>query len=192
VITVLALAALGYLVGSVPTGVLAGRLRGVDPREVGSGRIGAANTYRALGLAGAALVALGDLSKGLVMALLALHFAGGALAVGVVGVATVMGQVWSIFLLARAGRGVATSAGVALAFAPLAAAAAAVVLFGLIKLTRITSLASLSSAVVLVGLVALTTRDPGWTLLAAVLCVIVWLTHLDNLRRLLAGTERRV
>ena len=183
------LAAAGYLLGAIPTGVLVGRLYGADPRAVGSGRVGATNAFRAMGWRGGGLVALGDLAKGLVITLLALRFTGGMpLQVGLVGLCTVLGQVWSIFLLGRGGRGVATSAGVALALWPLGALVAAVVLALVIKLGRMVSLASLLAAAALVGYVALAVRDLGWTLVAVALCLTVWFSHLDSIRRLAAGT----
>lgn len=187
------LAAAGYLLGSIPTGVLVGRLYGADPRAVGSGRVGATNAFRAMGWRGGALVALGDLAKGLVITLVALRLtAGTPLQVGLVSLCTVLGQVWSIFLRGRGGRGVATSAGVALALWPLGALVAAAVLTLVIKLGRMVSLASLLAASALVGYVALVARDLGWTLVAVALCLTVWFSHLDSIRRLAAGTERRV
>ena len=189
----LVLAAAGYLVGSIPTGVLVGRLYGADPRAVGSGRVGATNSFRAMGWRGGTLVALGDLAKGLVLTLLAVRLTSGApLAVGVVGLSTVLGQVWSVFLRGRGGRGVATSAGVALALWPLGALVAAGVLALVIRLGRMASLASLLAAAALVGYVALVARDLGWTLVAVALCLTVWFSHLDSIRRLAAGSERRV
>ena len=187
------LAGAGYLLGSIPTGVLVGRLYGADPRDVGSGRVGATNSFRAMGWRGGALVAAFDLAKGLVVTLLALRLTPGSpLAVGVVGVGTVLGQVWSVFLRGRGGRGVATSAGVALALWPLGTLVAAAVLALVIKVGRRVSLASLLAAAALVGYVALVVRDLGWTLVAVALCLTVWFSHLDSLRRLAEGTERRV
>ncbi len=184
----------GYLVGSIPTGVLAGRLLGrPDPRDVGSGRVGATNSLRAMGPGGGVLVAAVDLAKGLGLALLARRLTGGSpLEVGTVGLATVLGQVWSVFLLGRGGRGVATSAGVALAIYPPAMLVAAAVLVLAIRIGRIVSAASLLAAAALVAAVAVGTRQAGWTLVAAALCLTVWLAHLDSIRRLAAGTEPRL
>lgn len=179
--------------GGIPTGLLVARRRGVDLRQEGSGRVGATNTARALGWRGGALVALGDLTKGLVFTLLALRLTGGTpLQVGLVGLATVLGQVWSIWLRGRGGRGVATSAGVAVALWPAGTLLAAAVLVGVAWAGRFVSAGSLASAVALVLWVALAVRDPGWTAVAVALGATVWLSHLDNLRRLAAGTERRI
>lgn len=187
------LALAGYLVGSIPTGVLVGRLHGADPRAIGSGRVGATNAFRAMGWRGGVLVALGDLAKGLVMTLLARRLTGGTpVEVGAVALATVLGQVWSVFLRGRGGRGVATSEGAALAIYPPGAILAALVLLLVVRAGRIVSLASLLAAAAFVGAVAVGVRDPGWTLLAAALALVVWLAHLDNIRRLAAGTERRI
>jgi len=187
------LAALGYLAGSIPTGVLVGRLYGADPRGVGSGRVGATNAFRAMGWRGGALVAAGDLTKGVVFGLLARRLTGGSpLEVGLVGLATVLGQIWSVFLLGRGGRGVATSAGVALSLWPEGTLVAGVVLLVVVRLGRMVSLGSLVAAAALVGYVALFVRDAGWTLVAVALCLTVWFAHLDSIRRLAAGVERRV
>lgn len=173
--------------------MLVGRLHGTDPRSAGSGRVGATNSFRAMGWRGAGLVALGDLAKGLVMTLIAVRLTGGTpLQVGAVGLATGLGQVWSIWLRGRGGRGVATSAGVALALWPLGTVIAAVTLGAVAALTRIVSLASLTAALVVVLWVAVTVHDFGWTAVAVGLAALVWLSHLDNLGRLVAGTERRI
>ena len=99
----------GYLVGAVPTGLVFGKLAGVDPRRVGSGRVGATNTYRALGLPASIAVAVIDALKGGVMAYLGLRYAASDWGLAAVVLATVLGQVYSIFLLAQGGRGVATT-----------------------------------------------------------------------------------
>lgn len=121
-----------YLIGSIPFGVLIGKMRGVDPRTVGSGNIGATNVKRALGTGWAAVVLILDMSKGLIPASLALAFWGGmrsqmsggefnqpgfdgyVMAV-TVGIATMVGHNWSIFLRGRGGKGASTGFGVVLA-----------------------------------------------------------------------------
>ncbi len=187
-----ALAAAGYLVGAVPTGLVFGKLAGVDPRLVGSGRVGATNTYRALGLPASIAVAVIDAAKGAVMAYLGLRYAAGEAGLAAVVLATVLGQVYSIFLLAQGGRGVATTIGAALVLWPLALVPAAVI--GIITgfRTHIISTGSLVAAVALPVFVALVTERFGDALLAFALGGLIWWSHRDNLHRLRTGTEPRV
>ena len=182
----------GYLVGAVPTGLVFGKLAGVDPRLVGSGRVGATNTYRALGLPASIAVAAIDAGKGALMAYLGLRYAAGELGLAAVVLATVLGQVYSVFLLAQGGRGVATTIGVALVLWPLALVPAVVIGVVTGLATRIVSTGSLVAAVALPVFVALLTERLGASLLALVLGGLIWWSHRDNLHRLRAGSEPKV
>ena len=186
------LAVAGYLVGAVPTGLVFGKLAGVDPRLVGSGRVGATNTYRALGLPASIAVAAIDAGKGAVMAYLGLRYAAGELGLAAVVLATVLGQVYSVFLLAQGGRGVATTIGAALVLWPLALVPAVVIGIVTGLRTRIVSTGSLVAAVALPVFVALVTERLGASLLALVLGALIWWSHRDNLHRLRSGSEPTV
>ena len=188
--------AVGYLIGAIPSGVLIGRLRGIDPRDSGSGRTGTTNALRTLGPRWAAVVALLDVAKGIVAVV-----AGGAIgpepwAGALAGVAAVVGHVRSVFIGFGGGRGVATGAGAMLVLAPLAVLAS-LPEFGLIVWgTRLVSLGSMLAAVT-VALVATALYAAGWTgvevvVAAALIGLVVVLAHADNIQRLLAGTERRI
>jgi len=192
VILVAALAAAGYLVGAVPTGLVFGKLMGVDPRLVGSGRVGATNTYRALGLRTSVAVAVIDAAKGALAALLGLRYGGGEAGLALIVLATVVGQVYSVFLLAQGGRGVATSAGAAAVLWPLALLPAAVLGAATGYGTRIVSAGSLVAALALPVFVFLETGSYAQALPALLLGALIWLSHRDNLHRLRAGSERRV
>ncbi len=187
-----AFAVAGYLVGAVPTGLVFGKLAGVDPRLVGSGRVGATNTYRALGLPASIAVAVIDAAKGAVMAYLGLRYAAGEAGLAAVVLATVLGQVYSIFLLAQGGRGVATTIGAALVLWPLALVPAAVIGIVTGLRTHIISTGSLVAAVALPVFVALLTERFGDALLAFALGGLIWWSHRDNLHRLRTGTEPTV
>ena len=187
-----ALAVIGYLVGAVPTGLVFGKLAGVDPRLVGSGRVGATNTYRALGLPASIAVAVIDAAKGVLMAYLGLRYAAGEAGLAAVVLATVLGQVYSIFLLAQGGRGVATTIGAALVLWPLALVPAAVIGIVTGLRTHIISTGSLVAAVALPVFVALLTERFGDALLAFALGGLIWWSHRDNLHRLRTGTEPTV
>jgi acyl phosphate:glycerol-3-phosphate acyltransferase len=187
---------LGYFLGAIPSGVLVGRLRGVDPRSTGSGRTGTTNALRSLGPRWAAVVALLDLGKGILAVvlggLLGPDAWGGALA----GVGAVVGHVWSIFIGFRGGRGVATGGGAMLVLAPLAVLASLPEFAAIVAATRYVSLGSISAAIT-VAIVAGGLYAVGWVgieaVVAAVLIgLVVVVAHADNIGRLLSGTERRL
>jgi len=189
-----ALLVAGYVIGSIPFGIIVGKgLFGVDPRTVGSGNIGAANSLRALGKTGAALVLVGDIVKGVVPTLLAAHwFASMPWVVAATGLATIAGHNWSVFLKFRGGKGVATGLGVLVVLSWKATAVFAVVWLITVAVTRYSSLASLlASLAVPIALFAL--RAPTWyTVYGIVAFALVLWRHAANVQRLLAGTELRI
>lgn len=182
-----------YLVGSIPTSFLVGRLRGIDLREHGSGNLGATNTFRVLGAWAAVPVLVVDILKGFAPAALFTGWDGTAdsrLAVAYGG-AAIAGHVWSVFLRFRGGKGVATGAGVLLALAPVTTIVALLVWVGVVALTRMVSAASLAAATI-VPPVAWIMDQPGHTIaFCFVVAGFVWWTHRTNVRRLLDGTENR-
>jgi glycerol-3-phosphate acyltransferase PlsY len=188
--TLLALAA-GYLLGSIPFGLILTRLTGAgDLRSIGSGNIGATNVLRTgrKGLAAATL--LFDLAKGAVAVVLARHFAGdGAAALG--GAAAVLGHCFPVWLRFKGGKGVATLMGVALGLAWPIGLAYAVVWLGMLAITRISSLGGMSAAVVApFAALALGMRSEA-AVLAGLTALVLWL-HRANIGRLREGTEPRV
>lgn len=185
----------GYLIGAIPSGVLVGRLVGADPRAAGSGRTGTTNAIRTLGTGPAVAVALLDVAKGLVAVVVANAIGPEPWAGAVAGIAAVVGHVRSVFIGFGGGRGVATGAGAMLVLAPLAVLLALPELIAIIWATRLVSLASLSAATT-VAIVTAVLYLVGWVgpeaVVAAVMIgVVVVIAHLDNIGRLLAGTERR-
>ncbi|AHY47181.1 TIGR00023: acyl-phosphate glycerol 3-phosphate acyltransferase [Rubrobacter radiotolerans] len=182
----------GYLLGAIPSGVVVGRIYGVDVRSVGSGNIGTANVLRAAGKNAAALTMVGDMLKGVVPVLLARLLTENAWVVAAVALAAVVGHCWPVFLRFRGGKGVATGAGTALALAPLVG----LLMFGLWWLvalaTRYTSLAALVVMAVSPFLFLFLGYPTAYVLYAIVGgAVVVW-RHRTNVRALLAGTERKV
>ncbi|HEV2879140.1 MAG TPA: glycerol-3-phosphate 1-O-acyltransferase PlsY [Candidatus Eremiobacteraceae bacterium] len=183
-----------YLVGSIPFGIIVGRgIFGVDPRTVGSGNIGAANSMRALGPLGATLVLAGDVIKGVVPTLLFAHWLPyGHWGIAAAGLATIVGHNWSIFLRFKGGKGVATGLGVLVVLSWPATIVFAIVWIATVALTRYSSLGSiLANAAVPVALVLL--RAPFWYIVYAVIALlfVLW-RHTANISRLFAGTELRI
>lgn len=183
-----------YVIGSIPFGILVGRgLFGVDPRTVGSGNIGAANSMRALGPIGAALVLLGDVIKGIVPTALAAHWLGqGTFGVAAAGLATVVGHNWSIFLGFKGGKGVATGLGVVSVLSWPATLVFAIIWLATAGISRYSSLASLL-ANVSVPISLWLFHAPIWYVIYGVLstALVVW-KHAGNIARLAAGTELRI
>jgi glycerol-3-phosphate acyltransferase PlsY len=182
----------GYLIGSIPSGYLLARLlTGVDIRTVGSGNLGAANVWRALGFKAGLAVALLDVGKGFAAALLG-AWLGGELIGLLAGIAAMVGHWRPLFIgLARGGKMVATTGGVALALAPLACAATSVVWIATFLATRYTSVASMLSAVAL-PLFALAFGSSVLVVaFAAGAAIAILLLHRANIVRLLNGTENR-
>ena len=182
----------GYLIGSIPFGVVVVRLfRGEDIRKQGSGNIGASNVWRVYGRWLGVPVALLDVAKGFVPALVGVKLGGEWVGV-LAGAAAMLGHARPIWLgFSKGGKMVATAGGVVLALAPLAAGICLVVWLATFVLFRYASLASLVTAVAL-PIFCLLLDEPWATVIfatAASLAVIV--LHRQNIGRLLHGTESR-
>lgn len=183
-----------YLLGAIPTSYLVARLvRGLDLRRVGSGNLGATNLYRQVGLAWAGPAGAFDVLKGTIPVVLFARWAGveGRLAI-LLGVAAVIGHVFSVFVRFRGGKGVATGAGVILGVAPWAFLAALVTWILVVRLSGYVSLGSIAGA--LVYPVATWVWHPAqrpdlW--IHVILAGFVVAVHRANIQRLLAGTELR-
>jgi acyl phosphate:glycerol-3-phosphate acyltransferase len=194
-------ALLGYLIGALPSGVVIGRLRGVDPRAAGSGRTGTTNALRTLGAGLAAVVLILDVAKGAAAVLLGGWVARSlgadeAWPSALAGVAAVIGHVRSVFIGFGGGRGVATGAGAMLVLAPLTLPAA-LTLFGvLVWRTRYVSLGSIGAAAAVptgaAVLYALGRAGLESVVAGALIGAVVVVAHADNIERLRAGTERKL
>jgi glycerol-3-phosphate acyltransferase PlsY len=208
--SLLILAPISYLLGSLPFGLWVGLSRGVDPRKAGSGNIGATNVGRLLGKRYFTLVMLLDMLKGLLPMLIA-----GFLLRGkqldktayvlwlLVGFAAIIGHMFSIFLGFKGGKGVATSTGVMLGVFPYYSLAGLIVvpLFVIVfKTTRYVSAASIAAAIsfplayVGIGLLEgwpLTGAQLPLLIFACIVALLILIKHRGNIARLRAGTEHR-
>ncbi len=187
----------GYLLGSVPFGLVVGYIwLGRDIRDSGSGKTGTTNVLRTAGKLPAALVVIGDISKGTVPALLG-RFAWDEPGVAAAGAAAaIVGHIWPVFAGFRGGRGVATAFGGVLGLTPLVAIAFPILAAIVVGSTRYVSLMSVLvtpiAAAIVIGL-AFADVVPfayAWYTLFAV--VMIEYTHIPNIRRLLARTEPRI
>jgi glycerol-3-phosphate acyltransferase PlsY len=187
-----AVVAVAFLLGSIPTGVLVARAKGVDLRKVGSGNIGATNVGRALGRKWAIVVLLVDASKGALPVLACRQFWADPWLPALGGLAAVTGQAFSIFLRGRGGKGVATSLGAGLALAPLPALACLgtfVLVYAGLRIVSLGSLAAVASFSLFLWLFHLGTT-PHFVFAISVGC-LVFVRHRANLGRLARGEEPR-
>ena len=180
----------GYLLGSIPFGLLLTRTIGIDIRSVGSGNIGTTNVLRTGNRGLAAATLLLDAGKGAAAVLLARHF-GGLEAGMLAGVAAFIGHCYPVWLKFRGGKGVATLLGVALAAVPLAGVAALVTWLAGALITRHSSVGGLAAAVA-APVAAWALGSPHSAIALAMLAIILIWKHRDNIARLRAGTESRI
>jgi len=189
VIPILALVG-GYLLGSIPFGLVLTRLAGLgDIRTIGSGNIGATNVLRTGNKALAVAVLILDSGKGAAAVLAASPFGERAELAAALG--AVLGHLFPVWLRFRGGKGVATTLGTLLALAPPIGGMACATWLIVALLFRISSLAALTAmAVAVAGALALGT--PRLALALLTIAALVWAKHSANIRRLLAGTEPRI
>ncbi len=189
----------GYLLGSIPFGVLVMRAAGAgDPRAIGSGNIGATNVLRSGRKGLAALTLLGDGGKG-ALAVLAAWLAtrhastqAQATLTALAGGSAFLGHLFPVWLGFKGGKGVATFFGTLLAAAwPVGLAAGAVWLI-MTAVFRMSSLAALATATLAPVIALALGRPPAIALLALGMGVLIYLRHIPNIRRLLAGEEPRI
>jgi glycerol-3-phosphate acyltransferase PlsY len=184
-----------YFLGSIPTGFLWGKARGIDIRTVGSGNIGATNVMRAIGKAPGIIVLILDAAKGFLPVFFAPRLFPDVdrtwLQI-VSCISVIAGHNWTCWLRFKGGKGIATSAGALLAVLPVPLLCG-VVVWGLVFATfRYVSLASISAAVAVPVATWLIVKDPTLGIFTSVLGAVAIYKHKSNIERLLAGTENRV
>ena len=193
ILTALLLLAIGYLLGSTPSGYLAGRwLKGIDLRDCGSGSTGATNVLRNVGKGPALVVFLIDVGKGALAVLLAKTFGLSDWLQVLAGLAALAGHIWPVWLGWKGGKAVATGFGMFLGLAWPVGLACFGVFMAVFSLSRIVSLASVIAALSLPLLMVLSTGSPPYILVAVVAMVLVLWRHRSNLQRLIDGSEPKV
>jgi len=197
-------AALAYLLGSIPTGYLAGRAKGIDIRAVGSGNIGATNAFRILGKTAGTVVLVVDGLKGwLAVALLPQLVHGWFFPMAAsaeihqslqitAGVAAILGHNYTCWLKFKGGKGIATSAGVLAALVPLSFLTGLVVWVVVCLVTRYVSVASITAALVLPFATWFFHYGALMVVATALMSALAIYKHKANILRLMNGTENKV
>ncbi len=191
---------ISYLVGSIPSGLLLTKATGVDIRKQGSGNIGATNVTRLMGKKLGILTLIGDVLKA-VIPMLAVHWyylrSGMVvspqevdLAVSLCGGAAFLGHIFPIYLKFKGGKGVATALGVFIVIEPLAVLISLFIFIAVVYFTGFVALGSLLVTALLTLWIWLLGGTPNHVLLAFLIGVLIWIKHADNIKRLLAGTEK--
>ena len=182
----------GYILGSVPTGIIAGRAYGVDVRRSGSGNIGMANVLRTAGKGAAVITMVGDMLKGFVPVLLARFLTTNDWVVAAVALAAVVGHCWPIFLGFKGGKGVATGAGTSIALAPVVGLALFAFWWIVVLVSRYTSLGAIAVMISSPFVFLLTGQPLPYVVYTVVGGALVLYRHRENARALLNGTERKI
>ncbi len=189
-----------YLLGSIPSSYIIGRLfKGIDLRKHGSGNLGAANTFRVLGVKAAIPVLLFDVGKGfLAVKLVSFTGTGGIVLILSAALAVILGHNFSVFMRFSGGKGVGTTSGAFLAMSPLAVGICFMIWLIMLLSFRIVSIASIVATGFLPITIILTNCYAGCDthiyviILSIVAAMLVIYKHRSNIRRLLAGTEKKI
>jgi glycerol-3-phosphate acyltransferase PlsY len=200
--------AIGYLLGSIPFGVIIAKRRGIDVTQYGSGKTGTTNVLRTAGTKAAAMVFGLDLLKGILAVVVAGlmigrdylvidgHAVGMLIAQVMAALAAMAGHTWSVFLKFRGGRGVATFFGGLVALCPFAALFGGEIFIIGTGLSRFVSLGSIAAVVSTYGVLVPLTIVYGfpieYLIYALIGAVVILVTHRSNIARLLRGRERRL
>jgi glycerol-3-phosphate acyltransferase PlsY len=187
---------IGYLLGSIPMGYVMGRLYGVDVRTVGSGKTGGTNLARVVGWPKTIPVAIGDPAKAALAILIARWLTGSEVVAVAAALAAMAGHLWPIYIGFRGGRGVGPVVGALLVFSPLVGVVSVLVGFLVAVFSRFVSLGSIcGSALAIILIIAAyvmgaeSVAHVAFTVIAAGTIIVL---HHDNIKRLLAGTERKL
>jgi glycerol-3-phosphate acyltransferase PlsY len=189
----LAALVLGYLCGSIPFGIILTRIAGgPDLRTIGSGNIGATNVLRTGNKKLAALTLLGDMLKGTAAVLLAGWLLGGKSAALAAGLGAFLGHLFPVWLRFKGGKGVATFLGILIGLKWSIALIFAAIWLSIAYLTRYSSLSALIASLLTPLLFWFWIRDAQAAGLMAILALLLWFMHRENIARLLSGREGKI
>ena len=194
------IALFGYLLGSVPTGLLLTKLFSkVDPRKTGSKNIGATNIFRTAGKALGILTLVGDVLKGVIPTVIAMHLVPADqwglsrhVWIALAGLSPFLGHVFSIFLGFKGGKGVATALGFYLPISTISVLIEFLIFAGIVWKWRFISLGSITCAITISILIAFFRSDSqAYFIVSVIIAALILYRHQSNISRLLQGTESK-
>jgi len=206
-LSVIMLAVLSYLLGSIPTAIIAGKvIKNIDIREHGSGNAGATNVFRVLGWQAGLIVLSIDMLKGFLAAWLFIRlfpdlWSGAEMRIYwqmMAGTFAIVGHIWTVFAGFKGGKGVGTAAGVFIGLQPFPVLICILVFIIIVAVTRYVSLGSISGAILLPVILSVqkifhTSEVPlAVLILSVLLALLIVYTHRQNIKRLLQGTENKI
>jgi len=183
----------GYLLGSVPTGLILAKLFSkVDPRNIGSKNIGATNIFRTAGKSLGILTLIGDLLKGAIPVVIAIQWGESDLWIALSGLTPFLGHIFPIFLGFKGGKGVATALGVYLMFSPISVLIEFFIFAGIVWKWRYISLGSITCGTTFPILLAFFRSDSqAYFIVSVIMAALILYRHQSNISRLLQGTESK-
>jgi glycerol-3-phosphate acyltransferase PlsY len=194
------IALFGYLLGSVPTGLILTKLFSkVDPRKIGSKNIGATNIFRTAGKSLGILTLVGDVLKGVIPTVIAMYLVLGDqwglsphVWIALAGLSTFLGHVFPIFLGFKGGKGVATALGVYLPISTTSVLIEFLIFAGIVWKWRFISLGSITCATTIPILIAYFRSDSqAYFIISVIIAALILYRHQSNISRLLQGTESK-
>jgi glycerol-3-phosphate acyltransferase PlsY len=187
------IALFGYLLGSVPTGLILAKLFSkVDPRKIGSKNIGATNIFRTAGKSLGIATLIGDLLKGAIPVFLAIQWGESDLWIAISGLTPFLGHIFPIFLGFKGGKGVATALGVYLVISPITVLIEFLIFAGIVWKWRFISLGSITCGTTIPILIAFFRSDSqAYFIVSVTIAALILYRHQSNISRLLQGTENR-
>ncbi len=183
---------MSYLFGSVPFGLIAAKLKGIDLTKTGSGNIGATNVFRSAGKGLGLLVFFLDMMKGYLPVYIASAAGQSHYAIMLCGILAIAGHMFSPFLRFKGGKGVATGLGIILGIAPYIFILSFLLGISIISLTGYVSLASITGSVLLSILMIRSGQPMPYVWMTLLITMFVVLKHIPNIKRLMNGTENKI
>lgn len=203
---------ISFIIGSIPVGLLLAKGKGIDLRSIGSGNIGATNVMRAMGKEAAIVTLAADMAKGAIAvgigkALFHSGFSASDVLLtvisssqlnmltvveGALGISAILGHDFSLFLRFKGGKGVATSLGVLMVLSPYTALFTITMWLITAKRTRYSSLSALTAFGLLPLSIFMIDYSKEKMIIAAVIAILIFIRHLENIKRLVQGTEGKI
>lgn len=192
IMMILILCILSYLIGSIPTAYIIGKLNNIDIRNYGSKNIGATNVYRILGKKWGSVTFIIDFLKGFIPTYLVMKYYSSPYIIISVGGLTIIGHIFTLFLNFKGGKGVATSTGVFMVISPKTIIIALIVFITVVSIFRYVSLATLVATAVFLSTSIISNIEVEFKYMIGVVSVIIYITHISNIKRLMKGEELKV